>query len=286
VPARAPDGESARLGALYQLQLLDTPPDRACDGLVEVAGRCLAAPYAGLALVDIDRVWLKAASVVGGAREMGRDASLASAAVRAPGEIVVEPIHEGSPLAGHPAHQAAGGLAAMAAVAVAGPEGLPVGALEVGWHSPVFLSAEDEALLRSLAYHAAEVVSLVTEIGEYGRFVDLNPDAVAILDADGIVQRANPALARLVGRTMAEELVGRPFTSLLTPQDRSVATSQFARVLFGAGRTGTFDASLLHGDDRIVPCEVKVGHLGGAQEHVQVVVHDLTTRLRGEEERT
>lgn len=56
-----PADDEARIAAVHRCGLLDTPPEEAFDFLVEIAARVCAMPQARLALIDRDRVWIKAA---------------------------------------------------------------------------------------------------------------------------------------------------------------------------------------------------------------------------------
>jgi hypothetical protein len=55
----APD-EAARLTALYQYQILDTPPEAAFDDLARLAAHVCATPIAAINLLDAERQWCKA----------------------------------------------------------------------------------------------------------------------------------------------------------------------------------------------------------------------------------
>jgi diguanylate cyclase (GGDEF)-like protein/PAS domain S-box-containing protein len=72
-------------------------------------------------------------------------------------------------------------------------------------------------------------------------FFDLTPDLLLVLDPRGRVARANPALARIYGRT-PDELVGASFGELVQPEDRE-ASERRLRDLFEDRRP---DTSLEH----------------------------------------
>jgi phosphoribosyl 1,2-cyclic phosphodiesterase/CheY-like chemotaxis protein len=84
-----PEGEEARLDALYRLGLLDTPREERFDRLTQLAARALDAPIAAITLIDRDRQWFK--SIVGlDVRETPRDESFCSHVVY-DGEPMVVP---------------------------------------------------------------------------------------------------------------------------------------------------------------------------------------------------
>ena len=55
-----PFNEQERLAALYELLLLDTPPEQRFDTIVEFAASEFDVPIALITLVDRDRQWFKA----------------------------------------------------------------------------------------------------------------------------------------------------------------------------------------------------------------------------------
>jgi hypothetical protein len=52
--------EQARLAALYQLEILDTPPEQPFDDIVAVAAAICDTPIAIINFIDADRQWGKA----------------------------------------------------------------------------------------------------------------------------------------------------------------------------------------------------------------------------------
>lgn len=55
-----PDNEAERLALLYELLLLDTPPERRLDKIVEFAASEFNVPICLISLIDSDRQWFKA----------------------------------------------------------------------------------------------------------------------------------------------------------------------------------------------------------------------------------
>jgi GAF domain-containing protein len=88
-PAPIPSDESARLNALYELLILDTPPEERYDRIVAFAAAEFDAPIALLSLIDRDRQWFKA-RVGLDVCETARDISFCGHAVVARSTLVVE----------------------------------------------------------------------------------------------------------------------------------------------------------------------------------------------------
>jgi GAF domain-containing protein len=89
---RAPDlpsDEAERLAALYELLILDTPPEERFDKVVAFAAAEFDAPIVLVTLVDKERQWFKANFGLN-ACETGRDISFCGHAILQP-EIMVIP---------------------------------------------------------------------------------------------------------------------------------------------------------------------------------------------------
>ena len=60
--APLPPDEPARLAALHDAQVLDTPPEEDFDDIALLASEICGTPYGLVSLVDSDRQWFKAKS--------------------------------------------------------------------------------------------------------------------------------------------------------------------------------------------------------------------------------
>lgn len=58
-PSPIPPNETARLAALRELLILDTPPEQRFDRIVEFAANEFEVPTAMVSLVDANRLWFK-----------------------------------------------------------------------------------------------------------------------------------------------------------------------------------------------------------------------------------
>ena len=87
--APIPANESARLQALRELLILDTPPEQRFDRIIEFARDEFEMPTVLLSLVDSERQWFK--SCVGlEAQETPRDISFCGHAILQPDVLVIE----------------------------------------------------------------------------------------------------------------------------------------------------------------------------------------------------
>ena len=86
--AKTPTKEAARLAALEQYNILDTPPEQSYDDITSLAAFICDVPIALISLVDADRQWFK--SKVGiDVRETSRDVSFCAHAIAGTDIMVV-----------------------------------------------------------------------------------------------------------------------------------------------------------------------------------------------------
>lgn len=96
-----PENEEARLAVLRAYQILDTPPEKAFDDLVQLASHICGAPIALMSLVDHNRLWIK--SRVGlDANETPRETAFCSHTILGEDLMIVADTHNDSRFAGNP----------------------------------------------------------------------------------------------------------------------------------------------------------------------------------------
>jgi hypothetical protein len=78
--APLPTDEAARLDALRQYRVLDTPPEEAFDDLGHIAAQICGTPVALISLVDEHRQWFKARAGID-AQETPRDLAFCAHAI-------------------------------------------------------------------------------------------------------------------------------------------------------------------------------------------------------------
>ena len=285
---RATLAEHRRLEALRRLAPHQTADRDRLRPVLTVVATALGAARVALTLVDADHAWDIVCTRVQPAPPRPRAGSLAERVVTT-GEPATA-VLEDEPAVGTTGtdDREAGEVARPArwcGVPVRTPDGEVVGALTAAWSDTAAPTDAGWQVLADARDHVEHVLELRAEVAEYGRFVELAPDAALVLDADGDVERTNPALCTMLGYDHPDDLLGRPFVELVAAEDRARVTSALARVLFARRRTVRLDVGLLAADGRVVHCSLSAGHLQGPRRHLQLAVHDLTDRLRDEEER-
>lgn len=132
---RPPDGDEARLAALFAFDILDTPPERGFDDIVHLARHLCGAPVALVSLVDRDRQWFKARAGFP-ACETDLDRSVCKFVLAEPGvlqiaDLTLDPRTRDNPLVTGEPH-----LRFYAGAPLRTPEGQVLGSLCVIDHIP------------------------------------------------------------------------------------------------------------------------------------------------------
>lgn len=86
--APIPANDAERLDALFQLLILDTPPEERFDKIVAFAAAEFDMPIVLISLIDTDRQWFKSALGVN-VCQTGRDISFCGHAITQPGIFVI-----------------------------------------------------------------------------------------------------------------------------------------------------------------------------------------------------
>jgi two-component system, cell cycle sensor histidine kinase and response regulator CckA len=283
--------EGQRLESLRRLGLEDGAgdpalDDPALDDLVDLFRTLLGADAAALTIVGATHAWPMASAGAPASVELPRSRSPADLALGDPAGLRwVEDVSVHTPLDTHPWRCADRGLTTIAAATVGAPDGRPVGALELGWSRRTPADARATALLRRAADQLGERLELRAEAVEYRRFVELAPDPMVVLDLEGAVELCNSAFVELLAAPTVEALRGRAFLDLVVSDHRDRGAAELAEVLVGRRRTNTIDLTLRRSDGGSLPTAISAGHLHGPRHSLQLVVRDLTERVRAEGER-
>lgn len=156
------DNESARLNALRDLRLLDTPPSEAFDRLTRLASRLLEAPVSTISLTDHDRQWFKSRVGVD-LSEIPREQAPCSYAIQGRAVFVVPDMLEDARFAASPLAQA--GIRFYAGAPLFTRAGHGLGTLAVVDTRPRMLAADEERVLSDLAGMVMSQVELQNMIG-------------------------------------------------------------------------------------------------------------------------
>lgn len=145
-----PSREAARLEALKQYQILDTPSESAYDDITALAAFICDVPIALISLVDSDRQWFK--SKVGlNVNETSRDISFCAYTILNKSMMVVKDALRDKRFVNNPLVTDAPGIRFYAGVPLITPSGHSVGSLCVIDRQPKELSESQQKALSALA---------------------------------------------------------------------------------------------------------------------------------------
>ncbi|MEO8104641.1 MAG: diguanylate cyclase, partial [Betaproteobacteria bacterium] len=280
-----PPNEAARVQALQELRILDTPSEEVFDSAARLAAEACRTPIALISLVDADRLWSKACFGPA-ARNMPRESAFCSQAILDDGLFEVPDARADARFAGHPLVTAEPGIRFYAGMPLITAEGLAMGALCVMDHVPRVLDERERTALRDLA---AMVVALLEsrksreESKQLGLLLNEAFDEIFVLHPGSQqIQYANAnALAKLGYRL--DEL--QQLTVASFGPDYPLAKLQALSMDIAAGDPGPlrFEAVHTRKDGSTYQVEVRAT-LSNSQTapHLVLLANDISTRKRGE----
>ncbi|MCC5792214.1 MAG: GAF domain-containing protein [Legionellaceae bacterium] len=180
---KRPAGESDRLAALYELKILDTPPEERFDRIVRLASRYLSAPIAYIALLDTDRQWFKASCGLQ-AKQTPRNISFCNHTIQQAHPLVVPDARQDERFANSPLVTNAPNIRFYAGFPLSTAEGFKVGTLCISDTSPRQLQPEQLSILKDLADLAEDQLTLL----------DIYEMEKKIRDKNASLQKAKKAL--------------------------------------------------------------------------------------------
>jgi len=157
-PAPIPADEAARLQALHQLQLLDSPPEERFERVVRFAAEQLDMPISLVSLIDGQRQWFKA-RVGLDARQTDRDISFCGHAIMASELFVIEDASQDPRFVDNPLVTGAPHIRFYAGAPVNAPNGQRIGTLCVIDTVPRRLGPLERAVLEALRTLVNEAVA-------------------------------------------------------------------------------------------------------------------------------
>jgi PAS domain S-box-containing protein len=112
---------------------------------------------------------------------------------------------------------------------------------------------------------------------KYRDLIEISPDAIYVVDTDGVCVLGNRAGAELVGIPL-EELVGTAVTDTYLPEERHLFRERLEQLKTGGTRR--FERTFVRKNGEIVPVEVSVTAIRGG--YFQAILRDISKRKQGE----
>ena len=319
-PAPLPANETARLEALRQRAILDTPPEAAFDDLTTLAAHICEAPMAMITLVDEDRQWFK--SCVGCPLvETRRDIAFCSHTILQPEVWVVPDALADDRFADNPLVTSKPHIRFYAGAPLVTPDGHALGALCVMDRQPRKLTEEQGQALRVLAHHVVTMLELRRSLQEQLRaeaerdraqaalyvanealerrvqertgelesqraylneLFENTPEAIVLLDTEHRVVRVNGEFTRLFGYTI-DEARGRNIHDFLVPDELKTEAEAYRRQIQHGERVVAESVRLRKDGSRLDVAILGVPiTISGGQLERYAIYQDITERKRAE----
>ena len=112
---------------------------------------------------------------------------------------------------------------------------------------------------------------------KYRDLIEISPDAIYVVDANGICLLGNRAGAELAGISH-DQLVGTPVTDTYLPEERHVFRERLEKLKTGS--TIRFERKFVRKNGEIVPVEVSVSAIRGG--YFQAILRDVSERKKAE----
>src|SRR5437867_1502443 len=112
---------------------------------------------------------------------------------------------------------------------------------------------------------------------KYRDLIEISPDAIYVVDANGICVLGNRAGAELAG-IPEDQLVGTPIADTYLPEERHLFRERLEKLK--TGRTIRFERKFVRKSGEIVPVEVSVSTIRGG--YFQAILRDISQRKRAE----
>ncbi|MEB3338882.1 MAG: PAS domain S-box protein, partial [Leptolyngbyaceae bacterium] len=241
--------EAARLKALQQYQILDTPAEDVFDELTQLAAQICQTPIALISLVDGDRQWFKA-KVGLTATQTHRDMAFCAYTILQAEPLIVEnalldPRFAANPLViGDPGIQFYGGVPLMT------PQGYPIGTLCVLDLVPRQMEPEKIRALKVLSHQVISQLELRQNLQalqerehQLQTILNLEPECVKLIDPEGKLLEINPAGLSILETDDAEAILGQSIYPLIAPEFQASFRAFNERIC--QGESGIFEFEIL-----------------------------------------
>ena len=139
--------------------------------------------------------------------------------------------------------------------------------------------------LRDISERKRVAEALRASEERYRSMLNTSPDAVGLIDLEGRIQMVSPAVLALLRCQDEADLLGRPLTDFLVPEDGPRALRRIGEILAGLPPSPT-EYTGLRPDGTTVAVEVNSQFIRGADgrpTELVLVIRDITERKRADE---
>lgn len=249
-----PANEKGRLNALKNYVILDTLNEEEFDRITELASLICDVPISLISLIDEKRQWFKSTYGLEG-KETIRKLTICQYTIMNTGLFEVKDARVDSRFRYNKFVTGKPNIRFYAGYPLIDGDGFAIGTICVAGHRPNQLTANQK---RAMELLAKEVTALIVErrkkqeLTHFEKIFKLSSDLICIAEADGILQKINPAFEKILGWSN-EFLLSTSIYDLLHPDDLEKTTMGFkhlamakesARLTYRC-RTSTGDYKLL-----------------------------------------
>lgn len=276
--------ESARLAALKQLELLDTPADNRFDRITRLALRCFQVPFAIISLIDAERVWFLSRQDLD-IQEIPRSLSFCTHTIVSDTLLYCPDTRQDPRFADNPLVTDGPFIRFYAGYPLHGPNGERIAAFALLSDKTRELSESEQCLLRDLADCAeAELANSQLFAATEQQWQDNEAyirsilqtalDGIITLDDQGAIQRFNPAAEKIFGYA-AQQTLGKNISQLL-PALQNLGQTGLRSYLKKASGDG-HELSGVRKDGSLFPVELALSEMPqNKQRMFTVIVKDIS----------
>ena len=124
---------------------------------------------------------------------------------------------------------------------------------------------------------------VIPEIGQFRQLIHMSPDMIAI-HSRGVIAYMNPAGIRMLGYKKAVDVIGRPISQFLHPDDRPIVSDMLKDLYSGEERRQGFRFRFMRPDGTSIYLEISSAPISRADpESRQVLARDITEKVKAEE---
>jgi diguanylate cyclase (GGDEF)-like protein/PAS domain S-box-containing protein len=232
--------ENARLRALEEYDIFDTPPNADLDRLVELAARMYGTPVAALSLVGRERLYFKSRFGMQ-ATGIGRDGSFCAYAIAGDGLFLVPDASADPRFSSHPLVAQPPKIRFYAGIPLVAPSGMKIGTLCILDVKPWPTFTDDD---RKNLEDVADLVMSRLELRRiekakqggslrFERIASTSPDAIFGGDGAGKINYWNDAAQAMFGYT-AKEAAGKSIGCIFPERVRKLQCAEVLSVVNSA----------------------------------------------------
>ncbi len=124
---------------------------------------------------------------------------------------------------------------------------------------------------------------LLAERARFERIIEFSPDGIMIVNAEGTILLANPAVLRLLGTQACSQVIGRNVSAFIVAEQWEEILNCLDRIVVDAEHTARLESEFIRLDRSRFAVEMNVGYdIWEGESAAQIVVRDITERKQAE----